>query len=111
MVNTAVTVPQVYITTGNSPIGASSAPSAGLAAGSPSPVAAVPTSTAAAAAGGAGGYGAVGATGYGTTFASVKQVPTAVSSPIAFQGAAAKVGSGGVAGLLVAGVMGLVVLA
>ena len=76
-------------------------------------MAAVPTSAPAAAAA-AGGYGAAAATGYGptgaTTFASVKQVPTAVTSPIAFQGAAAKVASSGLAGLVVAGLMTLVVL-
>ena len=105
VINTAVEVPQVQFTTGNSPAGATGAPSVGLAAGSPAPVVAASTPAAA-------GYGAAGATGTGaSTFASVKQVPTAVSSPITpFEGAASKVG-GGIVGVVAAGLISLLVLA
>ena len=105
VINTAVEVPQVQFTTGNSAAGATGAPSVGLAAGSPAPVVAASTPAAA-------GYGAVGATGTGaSTFASVKQVPTAVSSPITpFEGAASKVG-GGFVGVVAAGLVSLLVLA
>jgi len=97
ILNTAVTVPQVYITSANSGIGASGAPSAGLVAGTPAPAAATPT--------GPVRNGPPGA----STFASVKPVNTPNTSPIAFQGAAGKIGSG-MAGLAVAGLLSLVVL-
>jgi len=87
----------VYITSANSGIGASGAPSAGLVAGTPAPGAATPT--------GPVRNGPPGA----STFASVKPVNTASTSPIAFQGAAVKVGSG-MAGLAIAGLVGLFVL-
>jgi len=100
ILNTAVTVPQVYITNANSGIGASGAPSAGLVAGTPAPAAATPTGPVVIV-----GNGPTGA----TTFASVQPVNTATTSPIAFQGAAVRVGSG-MAGLAVVGLLSLIVM-
>lgn len=94
ILNTAVTVPQVYITSANSGLGAS----AGLVAGTPAPAPAVPT-----------GSGGNGPAGVSSTFASVKPVNAASTSPIAFQGGAVKVGSG-IAGLAVAGLLSLMVV-
>lgn len=106
IINTAVTVPQVQFTTANSPVGASGAPDVGLAAGSPSPVAASATAAL---------YGGATPSGYGptgvSTFASSKPVPFQPSSSLTpFTGAARKI-TGGFVGIVVAGLVSFIVLA